>query len=71
MVQAAESSGALPLVFSRLTALLEAKKAAQDLNFCCSLPHLSRNFCLALTLGLLLFAVPMMAELFEGDRCNR
>ncbi len=67
MVQAAESSGALPLVFFRLTALLEAKeKLRKTLTSAAAYPIFLGIFCLALTLGLLLFAVPMMAELFEG-----
>lgn len=67
MIEAAESSGELPLVFSRLTMLLESKeKLKKTLFAAAAYPLFLAVFCCALTFGLLVFAVPMMAELFEG-----
>ncbi len=67
MVQAGEKTGALPWVFEQLHELIARKqKLKKQLISALSYPLFLGAFCLLLVLGLLLFVIPSMQELFEG-----
>lgn len=67
MVQVAEQTGNLAEVFSQLAQLIERQhKLKKQLVSATAYPCLLGIFCICVTLGLLLFVVPSMKDLFEG-----
>lgn len=66
MVQAGEKSGSLSWVFSQLHTLIEKKqKLKKQLLSAMAYPLFLGGFCFLMILGLLLFVIPSMRELFE------
>lgn len=71
MVQSAEASGALAQVFIELTQLLgKQQKLRKKLVSALTYPAFLAIFCVILTLGLLLFVIPTLEELFEDRRLH-
>lgn len=67
MVQVAEQTGNMAEVFSQLGRLIERQhQLKKQIISATAYPCLLGVFCIALTLGLLLFVIPTMKELFEG-----
>jgi general secretion pathway protein F len=67
MVQVAEQTGNLAEIFSQLAELIERQhKLKKQLVSATAYPCLLAVFCVFLTLGLLLFVIPSMKDLFEG-----
>ena len=67
MVQVAEQTGNLAEIFSQLAQLIERQhKLKKQLVAAIAYPCLLGVFCIFLTLGLLLFVIPSMKDLFEG-----
>lgn len=67
MVQVAEQTGNMAEVFSQLAQLIARQhQLKKQLISATAYPCLLGIFCIALTLGLLLFVIPSMKELFEG-----
>ena len=67
MVQVAEQTGDLPAVFAQLAALIQRQhKLKKQLISAITYPCLLAIFCLCVSLGLFLFVIPSMKELFEG-----
>lgn len=67
MVQAGEKTGSLPWVFEQLQELIARRqKLKKQLVSALAYPLFLASFCLILVLGLLLFVIPTMKELFEG-----
>lgn len=67
MVQAGEKTGSLPWVFEQLHQLIARKlKLKKQLVSALAYPLFLGSFCFILVLGLLLFVIPTMKELFEG-----
>jgi len=67
MVQVAEQTGNMAVIFSQLAQLIERQhKLKKQLVSATAYPCLLGVFCVFLTLGLLLFVIPSMKELFEG-----
>lgn len=66
MIAAAEESGALPQVLMDLAELIKRQlKLKRSLISALMYPAFLAGFCLCVVLGLLLFVVPTMSELFE------
>lgn len=71
MVEAAEHTGALAPVFGQLADLLtKQQKLKKRLIAALTYPAFLGSFCLFLVLGLLLFVIPSLQELFEGRRLH-
>ena len=71
MVEAAEHTGALAPVFGQLSDLLsKQQKLKKQLISSLTYPAFLGGFCLFLVLGLLLFVIPSLQELFEGRRLH-
>jgi len=67
MVRAGESTGSLPWVFQQLYELIERKeKLKKQLLSAMAYPLFLGGFCFLMVIGLLLFVIPSMQELFEG-----
>lgn len=67
MVQVAEETGDLAAIFSQLAQLIERQhKLKKQLISSLSYPCLLAVFCICVSLGLFLFVIPTMKELFEG-----
>jgi general secretion pathway protein F/type IV pilus assembly protein PilC len=67
MVKAAEQTGSLPHIFDQLYFLISRQhKLKKQLLSALTYPAFLAGFCFLVTLVLLLFVVPSMAELFEG-----
>ncbi len=71
MVGAAEQTGSLAQVFRQLSELLaKQQKLKKQLISALTYPAFLGAFCLFLVLGLLLFVIPSLQELFEGRRLH-
>lgn len=71
MVEAAEQTGALDAVFEQLAELLtKQQRLKKQLISSLTYPVFLGVFCLFLVLGLLLFVIPSLQELFEGRRLH-
>lgn len=67
MVQVAEQTGNMAEIFTQLAQLIERQhKLKKQLFAATAYPCLLGIFCIFLSLGLLLFVIPSMKELFEG-----
>lgn len=67
MVQAGERSGSLPWVFEQLYLLIERQeKLKKQLVGALAYPAFLGCFCFFVIIGLLLFIIPSMQQLFEG-----
>ncbi len=67
MVEVAEESGNLVLVFEQLSALiLRQQKLKKQLSSALTYPSFLAIFCCFIVCGLLFFVIPSMKELFEG-----
>jgi type IV pilus assembly protein PilC len=66
MVRAGESAGTLPEVLNQLATILEKRRALQNrVKSALFLPSLVLGFCVLVTLGLIIFVVPMFASIYE------
>lgn len=71
MVEAGEKTGALPWAFEQLFELIERRqKLKKQLISAMAYPAFLGAFCLLVVIGLLLFVIPSMQELFEGRRLH-
>jgi general secretion pathway protein F/type IV pilus assembly protein PilC len=67
MVQAAEESGSLPLVFDQLSQLIaRQQKLRKKIISALTYPCILGAFCVVVVFALLVFVVPSMQALFEG-----
>ncbi len=67
MVQVAEQSGNLPVIFEQLAQLItRQQKLKKQLTSALAYPSFLALFCFCILCGLMFFVVPSMAELFEG-----
>ncbi len=67
LVKAGEGSGTLASVFEELATLIaRQQKLRKQLISALTYPAILFSFCLLVTMGLLLFVIPSMQELFEG-----
>ena len=66
MVRAGEASGQLETIFNQLADLLEKQRALQNkVKAGLFMPILVLGFCLLITIGMIVFVVPLFAEIFE------
>lgn len=66
MVKAGEISGTLPLILDQLAILLEKQRALRNkVKSALFLPTMVMGFCVLITLGLIIFVVPVFAAIFE------
>jgi len=71
MVQAGEKTGSLAWAFKQLYELIERRqKLKKQLISALSYPAFLGGFCFLVIMGLLLFVIPSMSELFEGRRLH-
>jgi len=71
MVESAEQSAALPMVFEQLSLLIaKQQKLKKQLISATAYPMFLGCFCLLVVSGLLFFAIPSMRELFEGRQLH-
>lgn len=71
MVQAGESTGSLPWVFEQLHLLIERRqKLKKQLISAMAYPAFLGCFCFLVIIGLFLFVIPSMQELFEGRQLH-
>ena len=71
MVEAAQHTGALAPVFGQLADLLaKQQKLKKQLISSLTYPAFLGGFCLFLVLGLLLFVIPSLQDLFDGRRLH-
>lgn len=71
MVEAGEKTGNLPWAFEQLFELIERRqKLKKQLVSAMAYPAFLGAFCFFVIMGLLLFVIPSMQELFEGRRLH-
>jgi general secretion pathway protein F len=71
MVESGEKTGSLSWAFSQLNSLIERKqKLKKQLLGAMAYPSFLAGFCFLMILGLLLFVIPSMRELFEGRQLH-
>ena len=71
IIRAGENTGALPWAFSQLYELTERRqKLKKQLVSAMAYPTFLAIFCFLVIMGLLLFIIPSMQELFEGRRLH-
>lgn len=71
MVEAGEKTGSLSWAFSQLYELIERRqKLKKQLISAMAYPAFLGAFCFLVVIGLLLFVIPSMEELFEGRRLH-
>ncbi|NGX45140.1 MAG: Type II secretion system protein F [Chlamydiae bacterium] len=71
MVRAGESTGSLPWVFEQLHLLIERRqKLKKQLISAMAYPAFLGCFCFLVIIGLFLFVIPSMQELFEGRQLH-
>jgi general secretion pathway protein F/type IV pilus assembly protein PilC len=71
MIQAGESTGSLPWVFEQLHLLIERRqKLKKQLISAMAYPAFLGVFCFIVIIGLFLFVIPSMQELFEGRQLH-
>ena len=71
MIEAAEHTGSLAPVFGQLADLLaKQQKLKKQLISALTYPAFLSGFCLFLVLGLLLFIIPSLQDLFDGRRLH-
>lgn len=71
MIAAGENTGSLPWVFEQLHQLIERRQSLKkQLVSALAYPAFLGSFCFIMVLGLLLFVIPSMSELFEDRQLH-